>query len=162
LWEENVSQPTWEQIEAVIAAERGRTGVHIGVTVDEDVITVAEQVVGPFPATYRRFVAKFGWIETPTYVINGLGAGVPVSLDVVAETLAERTELEPGLPAGYIVVSADGNGNVYCVESADAASSTEPPVMFRDHEFGRGEMKLEEYAESFAAMLYERAKWWNT
>jgi hypothetical protein len=157
-----VSQPSWADVEAAVRAESSRRGVTVGAPVPEEVIAAAEEVVGRFPESYRRFVAEFGWIETPTYVFNGLGDGVPKSLDVVAETISEQRDLEPGLPEGFIVISSDGNGNVYCVESANADAAPDPLVMFRNHEVVGEEPTLEEYADSFVAMLHERAKWWNS
>lgn len=155
-------EPSWEAIVAALETERQKPGVEIGGPANPTEIAEAESIVGRFPPSYRRFVAEYGWMETPTYVVNGLGDGVPLSLDVVAETLSERNVFEPGLPVGYIAISSDGNGNVYCLRAVAETADAEPPVMFRDHEFGGAEADLEEYAPTFAAMLYERAKWWNT
>ena len=49
-------------------------GSVVGGSVAEATLAEAEARIGPFPPDYRDFVRRFGWLNSPTVKIFGLGA----------------------------------------------------------------------------------------
>jgi hypothetical protein len=151
-----VDEQSWAEVQNLIEARVPRDGRAASPASENDV-REAEAEVGRLPDDYRRFLTEFGWLETGTFTLFGVGRDTPTHLDLVAETRAERFEFEPGLPDGYAVIAPDGAGNFYCV-AVDAPNGTSA-VYFRDHEFKRG--RMEEYSDSVTAWLTERLEWWD-
>jgi cell wall assembly regulator SMI1 len=100
-----------------------------------------------FPGSYKEFLRKYGWGEFATEAIYGLGHDVPKYLDVVRQTLRERTELEPRLPLALVPVMNDGAGNNYCLDTSKLIHN-ECPVVLWNHEMG-GNQVPETVAASF-------------
>jgi SMI1-KNR4 cell-wall len=134
----------WEDARSRLAALPARDR---GAPVAEPEIVTAEARLGRFPEQYRAFVAEFGWVETATMTVLGLGGSVPDFLNVVRETESERDDFEPGLPDGHIAISPDGAGNVYTLRAG-----SESAVYFRDHETG----DADEDSPDFLTWLLER------
>lgn len=96
----------------------------------------AERALGvSFPASYRNFLREFGWARISHQELYGLGAEVPAYLELVRNTLAERSGMEPSLPASLIPIMNDGAGNHYCLDTSQKRDA-ECPVVFWDHELG--------------------------
>ena len=106
-----------EEVRGLIDEWSSRPSTRVGGRVGEDAIRDAEQRVGTFPPSYRRFVADYGYLEAPELTILGLGEEVPAHLNMVRETFGER-RFEPRLPDGYIAIAPDGNGNVLLSEGS--------------------------------------------
>ena len=101
----------------------------------------AEELLGlQFPDTYKSFLMTIGWGGIAHFEFYGLGKDVPSFLDLVQETLYERTEGCPHLPNQLLPILNDGAGNHYCLDVAKTKSG-DCPVVFWDHELG--EIKLQ-------------------
>jgi hypothetical protein len=143
------------ELRRLVAQRVAEGSVTVGSPVGAAAIAEAESAVGPFPNDYRAFVAEFGWLEARgQFVAYGLGRDVPDGLDVVHETLRERTEPVPPLPSAFIAIAPDRRGNVYCLRPG------EPPVHFQDREFHREDAHVTPYADDFASFLGERLEFW--
>jgi hypothetical protein len=88
-----------------------------------------------FPESYRGFLQEFGWAKFSHQELYGIGSDVPVYLELIRNTIAERNEMEPLLPVSLIPIMNDGAGNHYCLETSKMFSG-ECPVVLWDHEAG--------------------------
>jgi len=97
-------------------------------------IAQAEAELGvALPATLRAFLSRAGWAAMEANEYFGIGAGVPEYIHLVRITLAERHELEPGLPTHLIPLRGDGAGNLYALD-LDRGSPDDPSVVFWEHD----------------------------
>ena len=92
-----------------------------------------------FPKSYRDFLLEFGWARFSHQELYGIGPAVPAHLELVRNTVAERTQMQPSLPSALIPVMNDGAGNHFCLDTAKTSDS-ECPVVFWDHELGGGQV----------------------
>ena len=106
----------------------------IGAT-DDEIEAARIKLDAPLTHGYASFLKRFGWLELGGDEIFGLGSDVPSHLDVVANTLSERTEMQPNIPSELIPILNDGFGNHYCID-ASAIGSAAPQIVFWDHELG--------------------------
>ena len=119
------------QIDSLAKKEYGR-----GAT--EQQIADAERALEVrFPASYRAFLAKYGWAYIYYDPIFGVGPSVPPEFELVRHTLDERYDFEPNIPLHLIPVMNDGAGNHYCLDTADFRGD-ECPVVFWDHDCREG------------------------
>lgn len=97
-------------------------------------IDAAEKVLGlRIEGGYRQFLERFGWGGAGHFELFGLGKDVPFHLDLVRLTQSERREMQPRLAPYLLPLMNDGGGNLYCI---DTRISSEPPVVFWDHQMG--------------------------
>ena len=97
-------------------------------------IAAAERLLGvSFPESYRQFLSDFGWGRFSHQELYGLGSDVPTNIDLVRNTIAERSEMEPNLPAYLVPVMNDGFGNHYCLDTSSKKNG-ESALVFWDHE----------------------------
>ena len=138
---------TFDELKTRFQAREDRA---FGVGASESEIDDAERtLLVPIVGTYRSFLLEFGWGGVGSFEVFGLGADVPPYLDLVAVTHSERAEMHPPLPRHLIPIMNDGGGNLYCL---DSTVSTEPPVVFWDHERGPNQ-RPEACAENFLEWL---------
>ncbi len=110
------------------------TDKQLGVGASEQELYYAEKTLGVvFPESYRRFLGEYGWACFAHEQLYGLGENVPLHLDLIRNTMAERTEMHPLLPIQLIPVMNDGAGNHYCLDTRQLQNH-ECPVVFWDHE----------------------------
>jgi hypothetical protein len=114
----------------------------------EAAIARAEAEIGPFPAGYRNFLARYGAARLGDCEVFGIGDGSSRWSDVVEETRREREEVFKELPANLIAVLGDGFGNNYCVESPADAPNEAVYVWWHDDK-----SDAELVAETFEAWL---------
>jgi cell wall assembly regulator SMI1 len=100
---------------------------------DGDIANAESSIGVTFPESYRRFLSEIGWGRFSHQELYGLGSDVPAHLELVRNTLVERLEMHPALPAHLIPLMNDGAGNHYCLD-ASATCKGECPVVFWDHE----------------------------
>lgn len=117
-------------------------------------IMEAEQILGPFPNDYKKFLAEFGWLAFGAFEVYGLGKGKPSHVDVTRMTLLERSEPMVPLPESWVCVANDGAGNLASFDTNHAASSSSCPISLWDHELGR-DQDSETLAPSFSNWLTE-------
>jgi hypothetical protein len=128
------------------SADGGRTDVELisriialadkecgpGATREE--ITTAERGLGvSFPESYRQFLIGFGWARFSRHLIYGVCRNTPLYADVVRNTTALRSLMEPALPRHLIPIMNDGRGNHYCLDTSGTTNG-ECAVVFWDHE----------------------------
>jgi cell wall assembly regulator SMI1 len=120
-------------------------------------ISDAERSLGvQLPRSYKAFLSRFGWLETGSDILYGLGADVPPGCTLVRNTFSERYEAHPHIPPNLIPVMNDGAGNNYCLDTANFQGD-ECPVVFWDHEHDDGPGQLpERVARSFDKWLIDR------
>ncbi len=107
--------------------EHGKGATRAEVAKAQEVLSVS------FPHSYRSYLEHIGWGRFSHIELYGLGQDVPHHLDLIRNTIAERTEMKPLLPNHLIPVLNDGAGNHYCLDTS-AFSGAECPVVFWDHE----------------------------
>jgi cell wall assembly regulator SMI1 len=103
------------------------------------------------PSSYRHFLERFGWGRFSCEQLYGLGTDVPIHLDLVRNTRAERETMVPALPTCLIPVMNDGAGNHFCLDTSQTAEG-ECPLVFWDHELGPAQV-AQAVANSFAVWL---------
>ena len=119
------------QIDSLAKKEYGR-----GAT--EQQIADAERALEVrFPASYRAFLAKYGWAQIHHDPIFGVGPSVPSVYRLVRKTRLERYDAEPNIPHHLVPVMNDGAGNHYCLDTANFRGD-ECPVVFWDHDCREG------------------------
>jgi hypothetical protein len=114
-----------------------------------------------FSGSYEQFLREYGWARfgherlSPYSAlaigVYGLGSGIPPHLDLLKNTVAERTENEPSLPAHLVPVMGDGGGNHYCLDTSKMVNG-EYPMIFWDHENDE-EQATEPPSQSFESWL---------
>ncbi len=124
---------------------RGATGTEVA---------AAEQALGVhLPASYKAFLAKFGWARIHYDPVYGVGSSVPREYELVLSTQLERHEAYPLIPLPLIPVMNDGAGNHYCLDTARLRDG-ECPVVFWDHEHpDESDQTPEDVAPSFDRWL---------
>lgn len=105
------------------------------------------------PESYKAFLREFGWGGLGHWEVYGLGSGAPFHLELVHETVSERTEFMPRLPLPLIPLMNDGGGNHYCLDTS-VLSEGECPVVFWDHDLGEAQTP-HRVAPDFTAWLSE-------
>lgn len=109
-----------------------------------------------FPSAYRTFLDRCGWARIGYDELYGLGRDVPLHLNLLRNTFAERNEMQPSLPPSLVPIMNDGAGNHYCLDlSRD--SNTDCPIIFWDHELEDRQCP-ERVASSFVDWLGERVE----
>jgi cell wall assembly regulator SMI1 len=101
----------------------------------EDVQFVEQTLGVQFPKDYDAFLQKYGWARLMYDEFYGIGDSVPAHLNLITNTVRERTDFRPYLPKYLIPVLADGAGNHYCLDLSKAESGISP-VVFWDHDEG--------------------------
>jgi cell wall assembly regulator SMI1 len=108
---------------------------HFGRGASAAEVADAEQMLGvSFPATLRSYLMEFGYLEIDSSEMYGLGAGVPSYLNLVKNTIDERTILHPNIPVRFLPLLNNGCGDHYCVDMC--SGTPDPPVVFWSHELG--------------------------
>lgn len=109
----------------------------------EEIIEAENSLGVRFPDSYKWFLEEFGAAEFP-FEICGIPHPTKIgdahsTLDVVDVTKSERRDLEPNLPKQYVVLSADGMGNHWCLDTSQLKNG-ECPVIFWNHEAGENQL----------------------
>jgi len=106
----------------------------IGSGASTDAVRKVEYLLSvQLPGDYQAFLQRYGWARLMYDEFYGVGDSVPEHLDLIANTLRERTDFRPYLPKHLIPVMPDGAGSHYCLD----LSKTELgicPVVFWDHD----------------------------
>ena len=143
--------PTYKEVAKQIPGLGDREG---GSGATEDEIRRAEAALGvKIAGGFRAFLRQRGWGSVADMDFYGLGADVPMHLDLVGMTQSERTEMYPPIPPHLLPFRNDGGGNHYCLDTS--ANEIEPPIVFWDHELGPDQEPYF-YAKDFATWLAER------
>lgn len=130
----------------------------IGQGASDNQITTAEREIGvTFPSVFRSYLAELGYLEFRSAEFYGLGVGVPPHLDLVRNTIAERTEFHPHIPAHLIPFMSNGGGDHYCVDLNTHAD--DPPVVFWDHELDTTQQP-QKLADTFSSWLLHHHDEW--
>ena len=109
---------------------------HLGQGATEADVSNAEAALGTkLPESYRAFLREFGWGGVDSWMLFGVGVGIPKHLDLVHMTESERTEAHPHIPTHLIPIMNDGFGNHYCLDTS-SLDGGECAVVFWDHEKG--------------------------
>jgi cell wall assembly regulator SMI1 len=99
-------------------------------------VDAAENRLGvTFPASYRKFLIDFGWGTFGDFEICGLGADVPLWMDVVEVTRLERSNAIAPLPAHLLPIHAEGDEDQVCLDLRGSPGGL-APVVFWNHESG--------------------------
>lgn len=107
----------------------------LGSGATEEDIQHAERILGlRIVGNYRAFLRRFGWGGVQDFELYGLGADVPLHLNLVAITQSERKEMLPHLPVELLPIMNDGGGNLYCLDLR--VNGREPPVVVWYHDLG--------------------------
>jgi hypothetical protein len=116
-----------------------------------------------FSGSYEQFHREYGWARfghehlSPYSAlaigVYGLGSDIPTHLDLVKNTVAERTENEPSLPSHLVPVMGDGGGNHYCLDTSKIEG--ECPIIFWDHEADEGQA-TKRVSQSFESWLIKQ------
>lgn len=112
---------------------KGRPDVEHGGQVAEETIAAAERRLGSFPAVYRDFLRRFGFLWIGSAAFYGLGADAPSWLNLVSATEEARAAASNPLPAHLLPVRDNGGGDLYCLDTRQAAATGESPVLYWDH-----------------------------
>lgn len=99
----------------------------------EEIATAESSLRVAFPKSYRSFLETVGWGRFAHEEIYGLGSDAPISLQLVRNTVAERSAMTPQMPHHLIPVMNDGAGNHYCLDTSKFREG-ECPMVFWDHE----------------------------
>lgn len=106
----------------------------VGSGATKDIVETASQLLEvDFPEDYKEFLCRYGWARLSYEEFYGLGDSVPEHLNLVKNTIHERTRFHPHLPKYLVPVLADGAGNHYCLDLSQA-TSVKCPVVFWDHD----------------------------
>ena len=112
----------WSWIDAIDTTDV----VEVYGAANEQDILAAESKIGAFPPEYREFVLAVGTAALYHREYFGLHPRcVERAVDVVDNTLSERTMMERLLPGHLIAVYNDGGGNIYCVK-VDVGDERDP------------------------------------
>lgn len=130
-----------ERIDAVANKEHGSGATEDQLRATEDSLRLV------IPSSYKEFLRRYGWAESSTEHVYGVGGDVPIHLDLVRNTHTERSEAHPLLPPFLLPVMNDGAGNHYCLDTR-APSDQEAPVVLWNHELG-ADQTLESLYDSF-------------
>lgn len=122
-----------EAFEEFVAWVDARPHVNRGGTVDEHMVQLAEDRLGPFPVEYRHFLRTFGWLKLRGWPFYGVAPDVPQELDLVRVTLRARGFLPNPLPAHFLPVSDNGGGDFFCLDRRRVAETGTSPVLYWDH-----------------------------
>ena len=106
-----------------------------------------------FPASYKQFLERYGWVRIEYDEFYGVGESAPVHLNLLTNTIAERTVMGPPMPNSLVPFLGDGFGNHYCLDTEKMIAG-ECPVVFWDHDLGASQQTRCE-ANSFAAWMAE-------
>ena len=123
-------------IETMTTTINGLLDKEVGTGASLDAIQEVERVLGvQFPKDYETYLRTYGWARLSYDELYGLGDSVPAHLNLVANTVRERTDFRPYLPKLLVPVMPDGAGNHYCLDLSNA-NSGKCPVVFWDHDEG--------------------------
>ena len=126
-----------DQIKRLLEGEKLHP-VRFGRGATEREVQGAEAALGvTFPTSYRTFLKRLGWIESPCISVFGLGSDIDSAYEVISVTHCERHEAGVPLPANLLPIVNDGSGNLYCLDVSQMQGS-ECPVVFWDHEAPEG------------------------
>jgi cell wall assembly regulator SMI1 len=124
---------------------------------DESLIKKAEQKLGvKFPPTYRRFLASHGCGDVEGLEIYGVikddfdNSGIP---DAIWITLKERQDSK--IDANLVLISADGTGSYFAINTAVCDSDGESPVVLWEPGFGVREKIADSFGVYFFGALNE-------
>lgn len=118
-----------------LRAARTRRPSDFGNGAPPALVAAAEDRLGvELPVDYQAFLAEFGWLDSVALSVFGCGPGVPSHLDVVAETLLERSQFAPLIPAHFVAISNDGAGNLTCLDTRRATERDAGTVVFVPHD----------------------------
>lgn len=108
----------------------------VGTGASLDAIEEVERVLGvQLPSDYETYLRTYGWARLIYDELYGLGESVPTHLNLVTNTVRERTDFRPYLPKHLIPVMPDGAGNHYCLDLSNSDSG-KCPVVFWNHDEG--------------------------
>ena len=108
----------------------------IGSGASAEAVQAVEQTLGvEFPNDYDAFLRRYGWARLMYDELYGIGDSVPGHLNLITNTVRERTDFRPYMPKYLVPVLADGAGNHYCLDLSKADSGA-CPVVFWDHDEG--------------------------
>ncbi|NJO33476.1 MAG: SMI1/KNR4 family protein [Rhodospirillales bacterium] len=119
----------------------------------EDIENAETQLGVRFPTSYRRYLEDFGWARFSHHELYGLGQDVPMHLDLVRNTAAERTQMRPLMPPALVPIMNDGAGNHYCLDISQSTGD-ECPIVFWDHDLGESQ-KAEPVSPTFAVWIVD-------
>lgn len=106
----------------------------VGTGAAAELIRAAEQVLGvQFPKDYITFLRKYGWARLMYDEMYGVGESVPDHLNLITNTVRERTDFRPFMPKYLVPVLGDGAGNHFCLDLSKVGSES-CPVVFWDHD----------------------------
>ena len=109
------------------------------------------QLAVTLPNSYRRFLRIYGWARFAHTEIYGIGANVPLHLDLISNAISERTVMLPLMPLHLIPVMNDGAGNHYCLNT-QVFHDGDCPLVFWDHELDSDQLP-EQLAPGFDSWL---------
>lgn len=129
----------------------GSDRISAGQGASESEIAIAEERLGlRFPQELFRYFREFGYLSIGHFELFGLGAKVPSYLDLVRNTLDERTLCQPNIPGHLLPLMNNGGGDHYCADLS--LQKADPPIVFWNHELdGAQEPELE--ADSFSSWI---------
>lgn len=140
---------TMDELEKTL---RARDDVVIGTGASDVDIDNAQRSLGvTFPDSLREYVGRFGHLELGHFELYGFGSELPNYLQLVAMTLAERTEYGCPLPHEFVPLLNDGGGNLYCIDTGPPKTGR---VVLWDHTLGM-EQKPDQQSGSLADWLAE-------
>jgi hypothetical protein len=125
---------------------------------EEEIVIAEQRLEVTFPPRFRSYLCECGYLEFGSAEFYGLGAGVPNHLDLVRNTIAERTEYHPQIPGHLVPFMPNGCGDHYCIDLS--TRSDDPPVVFWDHELINTKQKPQRLAETFSSWLLEHTHEW--
>lgn len=129
---------------------RARGDVVIGPGIDAGAVAAAEQALGVvFPSTLREYLMRFGHLEVGHFEMFGLGAHLPLYLDLVNVTRGERSASGCPLPNDLIPLLNNGGGDLYCIGTSEEAAGK---IFYWDHT-GGPKQEPEEYASTLPAWI---------
>lgn len=106
-----------------------------GPVTETDIAAAEARLAVRFPAAYREFVQRFGFIEVGSESIAGLGGRDDDNVVALTESFRDG---DWQFPQSMIVIGLDGRGGCYCLNTA-RENAGETPVMYFDHELAYAE-----------------------
>jgi SMI1-KNR4 cell-wall len=128
-----------------------------GGATEEEIAAAERELAVTFPATFRSYLAEFGYLVFRSAEFYGLGVGVPEHLDLIRNTKAERTEFHPQIPPHLVPFMPNGCGDHYCIDLS--ARTDDPPVVFWDHELDTAQQP-QRLADTFTSWLVHHTHEW--